>query len=240
MQTYVATFGYLRRIQLRWDHSKLQRESNVSRELKDLLLSSRAMLCELEIAVNKTQPHWRRSDTQSAIPHISRQQMDKRLKLRTKQQVEQRPGDVLGADSIDLKFVKFYYYEYLKHMWKILRDFLKNKDKFRLEQELIFNEIEKYPLNARRKQKNRKRTYNKQQQNTMLSNGNHKRLPHINNDYYPHHHHHPSNTQQSKHPPPKHSLHSGRPLTNLHYMYAERLQQRQVLHERIFKNLQDR
>lgn len=132
MQTYVASFAYLRRIQLKWDHSKSQRESNTSAELKELLKSSRNMLCELEAAVNKTHPYKaHRADRH--IPQISRAQMNKRLKLRTKQRMDRNPHDLQEADSIDLKFVKFHYFEYLRNMWQILRKFNKRKGQVALK-----------------------------------------------------------------------------------------------------------
>ncbi|ALC49578.1 os [Drosophila busckii] len=64
MQTYVASFAYLRRVQLNWDHQYLERESPVAKELRNLLLSSRSMLCELETALlprdSKTERRQRR------------------------------------------------------------------------------------------------------------------------------------------------------------------------------------
>lgn len=118
MQTYVATFAYLHRIQYKYDRSKTQRESATTTELKELLKSSRNMLCELETAVNKTYGLKNRQ-----IPHITRLEMNKRLKLRTKQRFKVNANLVAEADSIDLKFVKYHYIEYLKCMWQLLRRF---------------------------------------------------------------------------------------------------------------------
>ncbi|XP_065365270.1 guanylate cyclase beta [Calliphora vicina] len=122
MQTYVASFAYLYRIQFKYDRSKSQRESNTSHELKELLKSSRNMLCELETAVNKTYP----AKTKQ-IPQITRLEMNKRLKLRTKQRFRDNANLLAETDSIDLKFVKFHYFEYLKSMWQLLRKFNKRK-----------------------------------------------------------------------------------------------------------------
>ncbi|XP_073828484.1 unpaired 1 isoform X1 [Musca autumnalis] len=169
MQTYVASFAYLRRIQYTYDHSKSQRESNTSQELKELLKSSRNMLCELEAAVNKTQPH-----KSLQMPVITRTQMNKRLKLLTKQRVDSNPHDLQAADSIDLKFVKFHYFEYLKNMWQILRKFNKRKgqtavnnkhaltgmESTRADQinHTQFNEIEKSPSSPSSARGNSKKT----------------------------------------------------------------------------------
>lgn len=140
MQTYVASFAYLRRIQYDWDHAKSQRESNTSAELKELLKSSRNMLCELEAAVNRTHPH-----KSFQIPVITREQMNKRLKLRTKQRVDDdKQKHVLqAADTVDLKFVKYHYFEYLKNMWQILKKFNKRKGQTALKHNLVENHQEK-------------------------------------------------------------------------------------------------
>uniref|UniRef100_A0A1B0FL76 Uncharacterized protein n=1 Tax=Glossina morsitans morsitans TaxID=37546 RepID=A0A1B0FL76_GLOMM len=143
MQTYVASFGYLRRIQLKFDHSKSQGESSTARELKELLKSSRNMLCELETAVNGTQS-FKGYRFRKQLPQVNRLQMNKRLKLRTKQQLDRNPSDIQRADSIDLRFVKFFYYKYLKNMCKLLREYIKNKDKLeRNPSRRAFNEVDK-------------------------------------------------------------------------------------------------
>ncbi|EDW33816.1 GL27044 [Drosophila persimilis] len=138
MQTYVASFAYLRRLQIRWDQRFITRESTTARELRELLLSSRRILCELETAVNQTSPRrkHRRSSPNGSIsigvqlPQISRTEMNKRLKLRSKG--AGGPGPISGAitgsmktaneaDSIDMRFVKHHYYEFLRTMWQLLR-----------------------------------------------------------------------------------------------------------------------
>uniref|UniRef100_A0A1I8QEV4 Uncharacterized protein n=1 Tax=Stomoxys calcitrans TaxID=35570 RepID=A0A1I8QEV4_STOCA len=144
MQTYVASFAYLRRIQYTWDHSKSQHQSNTTAELKELFESSRKMLCELEAAVNKTNPY-----RSPQMPLINRAQMNKRLKLRTKQRAHRNPHELTEADSIDLKFVKYHFLEYLKKMSVILGKFNKRRGQVGLrnnrqqENPKEFNEIEK-------------------------------------------------------------------------------------------------
>ncbi|KAM7348618.1 unpaired 1 [Cochliomyia hominivorax] len=171
MQTYVASFAYLHRIQYKYDRSKSQRESNISKELKELLKSSRNMLCELESAVNRTYP-----SRNIQIPQISRLEMNKRLKLRTKQRFRDNANVLAETDSIDLKFVKFHYLEYLKSMWQLLRKFNKRKGQIALQNQTVkqkqqltsqnsqnirnvnkqFNEIEK-SLNKNQTKRNKKR-----------------------------------------------------------------------------------
>ncbi|KAH8288172.1 hypothetical protein KR054_006626 [Drosophila jambulina] len=142
MQTYVASFAYLRRQQIRWDQRSITRESSTARELRELLLSSRRILCELETAVNQTQsPRHTQKQRRSGVtavlssssssssslgsaplPQISRLEMNKRLKLRSK-----AGGGANGAsgassaDSIDMRFVKHHYYDFLRTMWQLLR-----------------------------------------------------------------------------------------------------------------------
>ncbi|XP_075156062.1 uncharacterized protein LOC142229394 [Haematobia irritans] len=175
MQTYVASFAYLRRIQYTWDHSKSQRESNTSAELKELLKSSRNMLCELEAAVNKTHPY-----KSVQMPLISRAQMNKRLKLLTKQRLDRNPNDLQEADSIDLKFVKYHYFEYLKNMWQILRKFNRRKGQIALsmetsqasrddlENQTQFNEIEKTNVGKSTKSRSRGRGRHSKSRNKYL------------------------------------------------------------------------
>ncbi|XP_022233766.1 uncharacterized protein LOC111081906 isoform X2 [Drosophila obscura] len=142
MQTYVASFAYLRRLQIRWDQRFITRESTTARELRELLLSSRRILCELETAVNQTSPRrkHRRSGPGVAangsatmgvqLPQISRNEMNKRLKLRSKGTGGPAPGAGANtgsmrmaneADSIDMRFVKHHYYEFVRTMWQLLR-----------------------------------------------------------------------------------------------------------------------
>ncbi|XP_061399225.1 uncharacterized protein LOC133334929, partial [Musca vetustissima] len=166
MQTYVASFAYLRRIQYTYDHSKSQRESSTSQELKELLKSSRNMLCELEAAVNKTHPY-----KSLQMPVITRSEMNKRLKLLTKEGVLNNPHNLQAANSIDLKFVKFHYFEYLKNMGQLLRKFNKRRGQVALktnhvvnglsasgveqpqQQQTQFNEIEKSSMATKGKAK---------------------------------------------------------------------------------------
>ncbi|SPP86403.1 uncharacterized protein LOC117588452 isoform X1 [Drosophila guanche] len=142
MQTYVASFAFLRRLQIRWDQRFITRESTTARELRELLLSSRRILCELETAVNQTSPRrkHRRSGPGSPnglsggmgvqLPQISRNEMNKRLKLRSKGTggpgaiSEANTGSMRlsnEADSIDMRFVKHHYYEFVRTMWQLLR-----------------------------------------------------------------------------------------------------------------------
>ncbi|KAI8126870.1 hypothetical protein FF38_03112 [Lucilia cuprina] len=163
MQTYVASFAYLYRIQIKYDRFKSQRKSRTSNELEQLLQSSRTMLCELETAVNKTYPARNKQ-----IPEITRLEMNKRLKLRTKQRFRDNANVLAETDSIDLKFVKFHYFEYLKSMWQILRKFNKRKGQVALQngsnkrqhQQQQFNEVDK-SLNKQQTKRNKKRKNSK-------------------------------------------------------------------------------
>ncbi|TMW47458.1 hypothetical protein DOY81_007461, partial [Sarcophaga bullata] len=171
MQTYVATFAYLHRIQYKYDRSKTQRESATSSELKELLKSSRNMLCELETAVNKTYGLKNRQ-----IPQITRLEMNKRLKLRTKQRFLDNANLLAETDSIDLKFVKYHYIEYLKSMWQLLRKFNRRKGQQQLVTKVTahansrclaqgncnkqFNEVDK-SLNKNQTKRNKRRRNSK-------------------------------------------------------------------------------
>ncbi|XP_017869912.1 PREDICTED: putative mediator of RNA polymerase II transcription subunit 26, partial [Drosophila arizonae] len=150
MQTYVASFAYLRRVQINWDRQYLKRESNVAKELKKLLLSSRSMLCELETAVNRTYPPLAPGRAGAAAAkqrrqkHVSRHDMNKRLKLRSKTRTgawalaavaaaaaaetttetaaAAAAAAAIGeADAMDMRFVKHHYYEFLRTMWQLMR-----------------------------------------------------------------------------------------------------------------------
>ncbi|EDV46576.1 uncharacterized protein Dere_GG18131 [Drosophila erecta] len=152
MQTYVASFAYLRRQQIRWDQRSITRESSTARELRELLLSSRRILCELETAVNQTQsPRQKQRRSGAAViavggttstttghttgtttvaqqlPQISRLEMNKRLKLRSKTSGSGMGGASSAsamageADSIDMRFVKHHYYDFLRTMYQLLR-----------------------------------------------------------------------------------------------------------------------
>ncbi|XP_017074334.1 uncharacterized protein LOC108110006 isoform X2 [Drosophila eugracilis] len=143
MQTYVASFAYLRRQQIRWDQRSITRESSTARELRELLLSSRRILCELETAVNQTQsPRQKQRRSGAAVvavpstatsggstnqlPQISRLEMNKRLKLRSKTVSGSESGSSASipageADSIDMRFVKHHYYDFLRTMYQLLR-----------------------------------------------------------------------------------------------------------------------
>ncbi|XP_039499975.1 KIN17-like protein [Drosophila santomea] len=156
MQTYVASFAYLRRQQIRWDQRSITRESSTARELRELLLSSRRILCELETAVNQTQsPRQKQRRSGAAVisvggsttstttstststttvgqqlPQISRLEMNKRLKLRSKTSGSGMGGGAATsgasmaageADSIDMRFVKHHYYDFLRTMYQLLR-----------------------------------------------------------------------------------------------------------------------
>ncbi|XP_043071896.1 vitellogenin [Drosophila grimshawi] len=142
MQTYVASFAYLRRVQINWDRQNLKRESAIAKELKRLLLSSRSMLCELETAVNRTYPMpltlgvSAKQRRQLQLPQISRNDMNRRLKLRSKMrpaaaaaaaaatttEAASVAATAIGeADPMDMRFVKHHYYEFLRTMWQLLR-----------------------------------------------------------------------------------------------------------------------
>uniref|UniRef100_A0A0A1XR91 1-phosphatidylinositol 3-phosphate 5-kinase FAB1 n=2 Tax=Zeugodacus cucurbitae TaxID=28588 RepID=A0A0A1XR91_ZEUCU len=145
MQSFVGSFAYLRSIQRAWDMAKLQRENSTARELKRLFISARNMLCELETAINGTMPAPRMLRG-SALPQVTSQQMNKRLKLHTKRRAESNPNVLQKADTIDLMWVKYYYYEFLKTMWKVLRQQTKRRGQIALNAEnpKAFNEVEKH------------------------------------------------------------------------------------------------
>ncbi|XP_050330964.1 uncharacterized protein LOC126759846 [Bactrocera neohumeralis] len=144
MQSFVGSFAYLRSIQRAWDMAKLQRENSTGRELRRLFISARNMLCELETAINGTMPAPRMLRG-SALPQVTSEQMNKRIKLYTKRRVESNPHIVQEANTIDLMFVKYYYYEFLKTMWKVLRQQTKRRGQIALmANPKAFNEVEKH------------------------------------------------------------------------------------------------
>ncbi|XP_017477096.1 PREDICTED: uncharacterized protein LOC108367072, partial [Rhagoletis zephyria] len=144
IQSYVASFAYLRRVQRAWDMAKLQRENSTARELKMLLFSARRMLCELETAINGTMPT-PRALRGNRLPHVTRNQMNKRLKLYTKRRAERYPTMLQEANSIDLMWVKYYYYDFLETMWKVLRQKTKRRGQVALAQHpKAYNEVEKH------------------------------------------------------------------------------------------------
>lgn len=122
MQTFVASFAYLRRTSEKWDQSKALQESRVTRELHQLMISARYILCEIETAINNTYPY----DHGKKLTTISRETMNKKLKFRTKKQ--ETNGQQI--DDIDLKFVKYYYYDFLSTMWKVLRRHTRRRNQF--------------------------------------------------------------------------------------------------------------
>ncbi|XP_067635765.1 uncharacterized protein upd1 [Eurosta solidaginis] len=145
IQSYVASFAYLRRIQRAWDMAKLQRENSTARELKLLLFSARRMLCELETAINGTTPALRAMRGFNRLPHVTRNQMNKRLKLYTKRRAERNPKMLQEANTIDLMWVKYYYYDFLETMWKVLRQKTKRRGQVALAQNSkSFNEVSKH------------------------------------------------------------------------------------------------
>ncbi|KAL9884880.1 uncharacterized protein ACN427_011550 isoform 1-T1 [Glossina fuscipes fuscipes] len=115
MQTFVASFAYLGRIQYKWDLAKVMHASKTSHELNELLISARRLLCEIETAINGSYPR----KNQQKLTITTRETMNKRLKFHTREYGEM--GVVVEADLIDLKFAKDAYYKYLLNMWKILR-----------------------------------------------------------------------------------------------------------------------
>lgn len=144
MQSFVGSFAYLRRVQRAWDMAKLQHENSTARELQRLVTSARNMLCELETAINGTMPAPRmlRGNT---LPQVTSAQMNKRLKLYTKRRVESYPNAVQEANTIDLMWVKYYYYEFLHQMWTVLRQQTKRRGQVALlANPKAFNEVEKH------------------------------------------------------------------------------------------------
>nr|XP_014087928.1 uncharacterized protein LOC106616009 [Bactrocera oleae] len=144
MQSFVGSFAYLRSIQRAWDMAKLQRENSTGRELRRLFISARNMLCELETAINGTMPAPRMLRG-STLPQVTSEQMNKRLKLYTKRRAESNPHIVQEANTIDLMWVKYYYYEFLKTMWKVLRQQTKRRGQIALmANPKAFNEVAKH------------------------------------------------------------------------------------------------
>ncbi|XP_055912446.1 uncharacterized protein LOC129946331 isoform X2 [Eupeodes corollae] len=115
MQTFVASFSYLHNKSRKFDEARRNnQESPFSKELKELLLDARHVLCEIESSINRTTPY---NSGMNLTSHISPDAMNKRLKFRTKTLDSENRFQV---DTIDLKFVKFYFTQFLKKMMYIL------------------------------------------------------------------------------------------------------------------------
>ena len=126
MQVYVASFGYLARTQYKFDQKKQVYGGDISQELNKLLMSARFILCELETTINGSAPN----NNLKKLKTITRRAMNSRLNFVTKHQLANMPhGEVIAANTVDLKFAKYSYFQYLQHMHKILRHKLQNKSK---------------------------------------------------------------------------------------------------------------
>ncbi|XP_016979649.2 uncharacterized protein LOC108044982 [Drosophila rhopaloa] len=111
MQTFVGSFSYLGRAQYKFrkDQQKSLNEA-VTRELHDLLVSARSMLCEIESTINASYPN----SNGAKLSRVSRQAMEERLNFHT-------PADGSAeADQRDLKVSKELYFQYLDNVWKTL------------------------------------------------------------------------------------------------------------------------
>ena len=110
--------------------------------------------------------------------------MNKRLKLRTKQRFLDNANLLAETDSIDLKFVKYHYIEYLKSMWQLLRKFNRRKGQQALQPQTTnqnnpsrcltkgncnkqFNEVEK-SLNKNNQTKRNKRRRNSKTKHKLV------------------------------------------------------------------------
>lgn len=135
LQFYVAAFSYLRHAQLHWDYEKLQKQSALSAELMRLRSSARLVLCIVEEAINGSSrlypSHHKRQRHKPLLLTVPRVSMEKRLQKLKTPVVELHRQAVLAAryqhaaeprqpDSLDLRFLKYQYIQYLKHMTKLL------------------------------------------------------------------------------------------------------------------------
>ncbi|XP_052857976.1 uncharacterized protein LOC128265799 isoform X2 [Drosophila gunungcola] len=111
MQTFVGSFSYLGRAQYKFrkDQQKSLNEA-VTKELHDLLVSARYMLCEIESTINASYPN----SNGAKLSRVSRQAMEERLNFHTP------ANGSAEADQRDLKVSKELYFQYLDNVWKTL------------------------------------------------------------------------------------------------------------------------
>nr|NP_001356882.1 unpaired 2 [Drosophila melanogaster]AAF48815.3 unpaired 2 [Drosophila melanogaster] len=116
MQTFVGSFSYLGRAQYKFrkDQQKSLNEA-VTKELHDLLVSARYMLCEIELTINASYPN----SNGAKLSRVSRQAMEERLNFHTP------ANGSMEADQRDLKVSKELYFQYLNNVWKTLHRVLR-------------------------------------------------------------------------------------------------------------------
>ncbi|XP_016962651.2 uncharacterized protein LOC108033035 isoform X2 [Drosophila biarmipes] len=116
MQTFVGSFSYLGRAQYKFrkDQQKSINEA-VTKELHDLLVSARYMLCEIESTINSSYPN----SNGAKLSRVSRQAMEDRLNFHTP------ANGSAEADQRDLKVSKELYFQYLDNVWKTLHRVLR-------------------------------------------------------------------------------------------------------------------
>ncbi|XP_020718200.1 uncharacterized protein LOC110119138 isoform X2 [Ceratitis capitata] len=111
LQKFIASFDYLYQIQQQWDHQHQRPQSGITRELHELLQSSKRILCETETAINGCFPRNRRQ-----LLTITREEMTEILNFYTTSQTSTE----LGVNHTDMRFLKFFYQNYLLRLWKTL------------------------------------------------------------------------------------------------------------------------
>ncbi|XP_017074217.1 uncharacterized protein LOC108109929 [Drosophila eugracilis] len=116
MQTFVGSFSYLGRAQYKFrkDQQKSLNEA-VTKELHDLLVSARYMLCEIESTINASYPN----SNGAKLSRVSRKAMEERLDFHTP------ANGSAEADQRDLKVSKELYFQYLDNVWKTLQRVLR-------------------------------------------------------------------------------------------------------------------
>lgn len=145
----MAAFSYLRHAQLHWDLDNLQKQSVLSAELLRLRNSARLVLCNFEEAFNSSRLY---APGHKTLRTVKRVPMEKKLlKLKTPL-VELHRQAVLAArgqpaekprqpDSLDLRFVKYQYIQYLKHLTKQLAKHPKRNCKATKERKLTTGRV---------------------------------------------------------------------------------------------------
>lgn len=139
MEYYVAAFDYLHRAQLHWDHNKANARSQSSRELYVLRNNAREILCNIEIAINKTSSVSKAKRTFDSL-FISRKKMESKLQFFTKishisplnWDTMKNKHEVHYVNEVDLKVTKSRYIKYVRQFLKFLRKTTRQKGPVRL------------------------------------------------------------------------------------------------------------
>ncbi|XP_050328605.1 uncharacterized protein LOC126758393 [Bactrocera neohumeralis] len=111
LQIFIASFDYLHEIQQKWDQQYLRTQGVITRELQELLQSAKRILCEIETDINGCFPRRERH-----VASIPRAEMFAQINFYTKTNVAEQHG----VHHTDLRFVKFFYQNYLLRIWKTL------------------------------------------------------------------------------------------------------------------------